>query len=94
MKIKVNWEALKAVLIDAAKYLVGGIVGAGIISCTGCSSVATTPRGQTTEIVALGIPAVAWITHTAQNAEHNGSDDYDTIVSNTTDVAVAVEAGK
>jgi len=40
----------------------------------GCSSQAVNPRGQTTEICAVGLPVVAWISHVSQDAEHVGSD--------------------
>ena len=35
---------------------------------------ATQPRGQTTEIIACGIPAIAWISHSSQMAENYGGD--------------------
>ena len=35
---------------------------------------ATQPRGQTTEIIACGIPAIAWISHSSQLAENYGGD--------------------
>ena len=56
----------------------------------GCSSMTTTPRGQTTEIVAVGIPAVAWISHTSQEADHSGSDTNSVIQSNSVDTATEV----
>ena len=56
----------------------------------GCSSMTTTPRGQTTEIVAVGIPAVAWISHTSQDADHSGSDTNSVIQSNSVDTATEV----
>ena len=56
----------------------------------GCSAMTTTPRGQTTEIVAVGIPAVAWISHTSQDADHSGSDTNSVIQSNSVDTATEV----
>ena len=42
--------------------------GATVVTATGCTSMATQPRGQTTEIIACGIPAIAWISHSSQMA--------------------------
>ena len=48
--------------------------GATVVTATGCTSMATQPRGQTTEIIACGIPAIAWISHSSQLAENYGGD--------------------
>jgi len=53
-----------------------------------------TPRGQTTEIVAVGIPAVAWISHTSQDANHGGGDTNGVSQANSSDVPVSVGLGK
>ena len=63
---------------------------AALGAVVGCSSMTTTPRGQTTEIVAVGIPAVAWISHTSQEADHSGSDTNSVIQSNSVDTATEV----
>ena len=63
---------------------------AALGAAVGCSSMTTTPRGQTTEIVAVGIPAVAWISHTSQDANHSGSDTNGITQANTAYVATGV----
>ena len=45
-------------------------------------------RGQTTEIIAVGIPAIAWVSHTSQEADHSGSDTNGVSQANTSDVDV------
>jgi len=75
MKIKINWTELGKQLWEAVKPVLLGAIGGGIIGyTTGCSSLSNTPRGQTTEIVAVGVPAIAWISHTSQDADHRGGD--------------------
>jgi len=83
-----------AAVVSAAKTLGKALLTAtlatlGVSWFSGCSSMSTTPRGQTTEIVAVGIPAIAWISHTSQEADHRVGDT--NAVSQANDVAVAVE---
>lgn len=75
MKVKVDWKKLCQQLWEAVRPVLLAAIGGGIVTiAAGCSSLSQTPRGQTTEIVAVGIPAIAWISHTAQDADHSGSD--------------------
>ena len=75
MKVKVDWMELGKLLWSAVRPVLLAAIGGGIVSfATGCSGTAQTPRGQTTEVVAFGVPAVAWISHTTQNAEQYGGD--------------------
>jgi len=75
MKLNIDWKTLGKQLWEAVKPVLLAAIGGGLVAFgSGCSSMTTTPRGQTTEIVAVGIPAVAWISHTSQEAEHSGSD--------------------
>lgn len=55
------------------KKLIIGAAFAALVG-VGCSSQAVNPRGQTTEICAVGLPVVAWISHVSQDADHVGSD--------------------
>jgi len=85
MKIKINWKSLGKQLWEAVKPVLLAAIGGGLVSYTsGCSAMSTTPRGQTTEIVAVGIPAVAWISHTSQDANHSGSDSNGVTQANST----------
>jgi len=85
--LKIDWKGLGKQCLSALKDVLIGAVGAGLIVFgSGCSSLATTPRGQTTEIVAIGIPAVAWISHTSQDADHRAGDTNAVIQLNANDV--------
>lgn len=95
MKVKVNWRKLCQQLWEAAKPVLLAAIGGGIVTiAAGCSSLSQTPRGQTTEIVAVGIPAIAWISHTAQDADHSGSDTNGANQANSPVVPVSVDLGK
>jgi len=93
MKLKIDWSTLGKQLWDAVKPVLLAAIGGGIVAFTGCSAMSTPTRGQTTEIVAVGIPAVAWISHTAQDAEHNGNDANTNSDVRTNDVSVTTSAG-
>ena len=70
--IKENWKSGLAPFVSA-------ILGGGIVALTGCTSAMPQSRGQSTEIVAVGIPAVAWISHSTQVDESSGSDTNATV---------------
>ena len=75
MKLKIDWKKLGKQLWEAVKPVLLAAVGGGIVSvAAGCSGLAQAPRGQTTEVVAFGVPAIAWVSHTTQSAEHHGGD--------------------
>ena len=91
MQLKIDWPTLLRQIWGALKPVLLAAIGGGVVSfASGCSSMTTTPRGQTTEIVAVGIPAVAWISHTSQDADHSGSDTNSVIQSNSVDTATEV----
>jgi len=94
MKIKVNWKELGKQLWAAIRPILLGAVGGGLVAFnSGCSTQATTPRGQTTEIVAIGIPAVAWISHTTQDADHRAGDTNSVGQTNANAVTPSVDIG-
>lgn len=93
MKLKIDWAALGKALWEAVKPVLLAAIGGGMVALTGCSSMGTAPRGQTTEIVAVGIPAVAWISHTSQEADHRAGDTNVVTQSNKNDVNPSVSAG-
>ena len=95
MKVKVDWKKLCQQLWEAVRSVLLAAIGGGIVTiAAGCSSLSQTPRGQTTEIVAVGIPAIAWISHTAQDADHSGSDTNGANQANSPIVPVSVDLGK
>ena len=75
MKLNINWKEIVIQILKAIwPALAGALTGATVVTATGCTSMATQPRGQTTEIIACGIPAIAWISHSSQLAENYGGD--------------------
>ena len=93
MKIKIDWATLAKQLWEAVKPVLLAAIGGGVVALTGCSSMSTTPRGQTTEIVAVGIPAVAWISHTSQEADHRGGDTNGVSQANAATVSPNTDVG-
>lgn len=66
MRLNVNRKELGSLLLKAIwPALAGALTGATVVTATGCTSMATPPRGQSTEIIASGIPAIAWISHSS-----------------------------
>ncbi|MCQ2391860.1 MAG: hypothetical protein MJ240_10595 [Kiritimatiellae bacterium] len=75
MKLSINWREIGIQILKAIwPVIAGALTGATVVIATGCTSMATQPRGQTTEIIAYGIPAIAWISNSSQMAENYGGD--------------------
>ena len=52
MKLNINWKELGIQLLKAIwPVIAGALTGATVVTATGCTSMATQPRGQTTEII-------------------------------------------
>ena len=52
MKLNINWKELGIQLLKAIwPVLAGALTGATVVTATGCTSMATQPRGQTTKII-------------------------------------------
>jgi len=93
MKLKVDWKALGKQLWEAVKPVLLAAIGGGIVTvAAGCSSLSQTPRGQSTEVIAVGIPCVAWISHTTQEADHSGGDTNGVVQANSPTVETPVSA--
>ena len=76
MKVKVKWKELVRQLWDAVKPVLLGAVGGGLVAITsGCSSLTPSAKTQTMGVYAFGIPGIAVITQSAQNADNAGDDD-------------------
>ena len=77
MKVKVKWKELVRQLWDAVKPVLIGAVGGGLVVLTGsgCSSLTPSAKTQTMCVYAFGIPGIAVITQSAQNADNAGDDD-------------------
>ena len=77
MKVKVKWKELVRQLWDAVKPVLIGAVGGGLVAITGngCSSLTPSAKTQTMGVYAFGIPGIAVITQSTQNADNTGDDD-------------------
>ena len=76
MKVKVKWKKLVRQLWDAVKPVLIGAVGGGLVAITsGCSSLTPSAKTQTMGVYAFGIPGIAVITQSAQDADNAGDDD-------------------
>ncbi len=83
MKVKVKWKKLVRQLWDAVKPVLIGAVGGGLVAITsGCSSLTPSAKTQTMGVYAFGIPGIAVITQSAQNADNAGDDDNGPVQSN------------
>ncbi len=95
MIARIDWRALGKALWAAAKPVLLGALGGGMVATTsGCSSLVPATRGQHTEIFAVGIPAVAWISHSTQTATHAGGDTNGVVQANAQQVNVPITAAK
>ena len=76
MKIKINWKALGKQLWNAVKPVLLGALGGGLVAVTGgCSSLTPSAKTQTMSLYAIGIPGVAVVTHSPQDADNKGDDE-------------------
>ena len=67
----------KAKWTQVAAPVLLGAVGGGLVALTrsGCSSLTPSAKTQTMGVYAFGIPGIAVITQSAQNADNAGDDD-------------------
>ena len=93
MKVKVKWKKLVRQLWDAVRPVLIGAVGGGLVAITsGCSSLTPSAKTQTMGVYAFGIPGIAVITQSAQNADNAGDDDNKPVQANP--VTVTPNIGK
>ena len=75
MKVKIDWKALGKAVWAALKPVLLGAIGGGVIAVTGgCSSLTPSAKTQTMGVYAFGIPGIAVITHSTQDADARGDD--------------------
>ena len=77
MKIKINWKELGKQLWNAVKPVLLGAIGGGLVAVTGsgCSSLTPSAKTQTMSLYAIGIPGIAVVTHSTQDADNKGDDE-------------------
>ena len=77
MKLKISWKELGRRLWAAVKPVLLGAIGGGLVAVTGsgCSSLTPSAKTQTMSLYAIGIPGIAVVTQSTQNADNAGDDD-------------------
>ena len=93
MKIKINWKELGKQLWDAVKPVLLGALGGGLVAVTGsgCSSLTPSAKTQTMSLYAIGIPGIAVVTQSTQNADNTGDDDNKPVQANPVSVKVPIK---
>ena len=93
MKIKINWKELGKQLWDAVKPVLLGAIGGGLVAVTGsgCSALTPSAKTQTMSLYAIGIPGIAVVTQSTQNADNTGDDDNKPVQANPVSVKVPVK---
>ena len=84
MKLKINWKELGKQLWDAVKPVLLAAIGGGLVAATGsgCSSLTPRAKTQTMSLYAIGIPGIAVVTQSTQNADNAGDDDNTPVQAN------------
>ena len=64
----------KSAIKSALSIIVPAAVGSAAALCTGCSSLTPSAKTQTMSLYAVGIPGIAVVTQSTQNADNTGDD--------------------
>ena len=93
MKIKINWKELGKQLWNAVKPVLLGAIGGGLVAVTGsgCSALTPSAKTQTMSLYAIGIPGIAVVTQSTQNADNTGDDDNKPVQANPVSVKVPIK---
>ena len=93
MKLAIDWAALMRQLWDAVKPVLLGAIGGGLVavSGSGCSSLTPSAKTQTMSLYAIGIPGVAVVTHSTQDADNKGDDENAPTQANPVSVDVPIK---
>ena len=93
MKIKINWKELGKQLWNAVKPVLLGAIGGGLVAVTGsgCSALTPSAKTQTMSLYAIGIPGIAVITQSTQDADNRGDDENRPAQANPVSVEVPVK---
>ena len=93
MKIKINWKELGKQLWAAVKPVLLGAIGGGLVAVTGsgCSALTPSAKTQTMSLYAIGIPGIAVVTHSTQDADNKGNDENRPVQANPVTVETKVK---
>ena len=91
MKLTIDWKALGKAVWEALKPVLLGAIGGGVIAVSsGCSSLTPSAKTQTMGVYAFGIPGIAVITHSTQEADARGDDENAPTQANPVSVSVPI----
>ena len=65
----------KSAIKSALSIIVPAAVGSAAALCTGCSSLTPSAKTQTMSLYAIGVPGIAIVTQSHQNADNKGDDE-------------------
>jgi len=93
MKLKIDWPALMRQLWDAVKPVLLGAIGGGLVAVTGsgCSALTPSAKTQMMSLYAIGIPGIAVVTHSTQDADNKGDDENKPTQANPVNVETKVK---
>ena len=92
MKIKINWKELGKQLWAAVKPVLLAAIGGGVVTLAdGCSSLTPSAKTQSMSLYAIGIPGIAVVTQSTQNADNTGDDDNKPVQANPVSVKVPIK---
>ena len=92
MKLKIDWKALGKALWAAVKPVLLGALGGGVVAATGgCSSLTPSAKTQTMSLYAIGIPGIAVVTKSTQEADNKGDDENRPMQANPVSVETKVK---
>ena len=93
MKVKIDWKELGKLLWAAVKPVLLAAIGGGVVSvASGCSSLTPSSKVQSMGVYAFGLPAVAVITQSSQNADYSGGDTNGVSQANPVTTVVPISA--
>ena len=80
MKLKIDWkkawEITRDFVAPLVKPFIAALIGGGVVSgMSGCSSFVPSDKTQTMSLYAIGIPGIAVVTHSTQDADNKGDDE-------------------
>ena len=70
-----------------------GAIGGGLVAVTGsgCSALTPSAKTQTMSLYAIGIPGIAVVTHSTQDADNKGDDENRPVQANPVSVETKVK---
>ena len=75
----------------ALQIIVPAAIGSGAAILAGCSDLRPSAKTQTMGVYAFGIPGIAVITHSTQDADNSGDDENKPIQANPVTVKVPIK---